>query len=224
MNKKRASIIEKTIVYTSSLLLTTEQCLTIQSFVFEQNFDGYIVDTVNLPYIDQTFSETKGFVSINHPNSGLCKDFVLDCIVKTTNLQNCKTRGFLLSLDKLDIETSNIEACRNFLKEIEALSKSEIMVSIKNSWVASSEQLSRIISLVAPYPKISLVIVDNSVNKKQMTNKEICKIASISGFDKLVYQAESNINNSICSKLLDIGFKNLIVPPSVCLSIVNDKV
>ena len=192
--------------------------------MFEHNFGGYIVDTSNLPYIDPLFSEQKGFVSINHPYSGFCKDSVLDCVVKTTSLQKTKTRGLVVSMDKTDIETANVESCRSFLKELESLSDSEIMVSIKNSWIGSSEQLSKLISLIAPYPKMSLVVIDNQVNKKQITNKEICKTALVSGFDKLMYQSELVINNTVCSKILDIGFSGLIVSPTVCLSIVNNKV
>jgi len=222
---KRQELLEKIIITSLSLKSNGSKIVYDYAFVNEHGFYGCVVDTASLDLFEPGLPQNNHLIaSINYPYQGLSKDSALDCLVKTFSIMSSSCMGVITSLDKNDVESGNYEKIREFLLELSELAAVEKRVAVEFSWLKSDEQLSKLLSVIAPYEDIRLVFSGFLSNPKDLKElKQASKICKVSGFEN--YEYFGSVPNKIGNifTIFDMGYKLVGTPSAAIPKLLLDK-
>ena len=210
------------IIYSSSKNLSLREMNLAFSVFREQGFGGFISDSSSLPEImsEQKYSEN-AYCSLGFPYSGIHKDIIMNSLIYLESIQSIGCGGFVLSVDKNDVETSSWDEVRGFVQEASALTDRPIFISIDPTWCTQPEDISRFFSIISSQQQVLPIVDMSGVSQSNIEEKlryfgKICELSTTKG---ITLFCPGYKKHAIAVNPKDYGFDKVIISPSMAVAI-----
>lgn len=218
MNLKFSNIL----IYAPDDKLTTSQIDLTASVFKEHDFGGLITSSA---YISNKSKKDElkipSFCSIGFPGQGLDKDLTMNSVVYMESIKSAYCKGFCVSFDKHDLESSDWDSIRSYAYEISSLTEKDIYICIDPSWCRQPEDISRVFSILSNHPTVTPIIQVNASIKKSLEHnlKIFGNMCRSSTTKNIILYSPKLMCHSVILNPQEYGFSKVIISPSSAVEV-----